>query len=68
MSWKARRYDYKTRHHMTPKSRKKGWDTPDNLLVLWWSKHEAWHKLFGNRTIEEVRDILDRIIRAKGRP
>lgn len=55
----------KTRHHLIPKSRG-GTNRPENLLTLNWEEHhQYWHKLFGNRTIEEVIEVLQRIVQIK---
>lgn len=51
-------------HHILPKSRG-GLATRNNLLLIDIEKHEAWHKLFGLHTIQEVVEILERIDRAK---
>jgi len=55
-----------TQHHLTPKSRGGG-KSPSNLLRLDIQKHRCWHKIFGNRTLEEVIAELQRIKRMKGR-
>jgi DNA-binding GntR family transcriptional regulator len=46
-----------TRHHVRPKSRG-GSANPHNLMALTWERHQALHKCFGNRTIEEILDLL----------
>lgn len=56
-----------TRHHLTPKSRNHSNSRPYNLLSLWWEKHQAWHVLFGNRTLEEIIEVLLRVKRFKDR-
>lgn len=63
MAYKNRRYN---RHHMRPKSRG-GTKDPKNMLYMKIDRHDAWHLLFGNRTISEVIRLLIRIKRAKGR-
>ena len=63
MSWKAKRY--LTRHHLTPKTRN-GKDTPENILYIYRNKHDVWHTLFGNLTLQEVIKLLLRVERAKG--
>lgn len=48
-------------HHLTPRCRKgesyygEGWR---NLLLIRRSRHAAWHKVFGVRTLEEVITVL----------
>lgn len=72
MNWINQRplkYPYKRRrskHHLTPRSRKGG-DEASNLLVLWRDQHDVWHYLFGNRTIEEIIALLERVRKIKGR-
>lgn len=51
-------------HHLIPKSRG-GVDTNSNLLLIGIEKHEAWHKLWGTRTVGEVLCLLERVVRAK---
>jgi 5-methylcytosine-specific restriction endonuclease McrA len=53
-----------TRHHIIPRSRGGG-NAKTNLFLLWNNRHEAWHTLFGNSTIDEAIAILNRIKRAK---
>ena len=54
------------RHHLTPKSR--GGDmSPQNLLTIDIDRHIFWHKMFGNKTLEEVIDLLIRLKKMKGR-
>ena len=55
-----------TRHHLTPHSRG-GQGTPENILWIYRDKHDVWHKLFGNFTLEESITILQRVARMKGR-
>ena len=47
----------RNRHHLVPKSRNGG-NSPDNLLWIDIERHEYWHKVFGNRTLEEVIRLL----------
>jgi len=53
-------------HHLTPKSRG-GKDAKENLLYIRESRHNLWHRLWGNRTLEEVVSLLTRLVRMKGR-
>lgn len=67
MSRKRRRCN---KHHLTPKSRKGQpyyGDSYKNLLYIHIESHEAWHKLFQNRTLEEVIELLQRLARIKRR-
>lgn len=52
-------------HHMVPRSRS-GPDTTRNLLLINRARHIGWHKMFGNRTLNEVITLLIRVRRAKG--
>ena len=54
------------RHHLTPKSRH-GKATPRNILRIDIQKHQCWHKIFGNQTLEETIAELQRLKRMKGR-
>lgn len=54
----------RTKHHLLPRSRG-GTSSPENILVLWNNRHEAYHEFFGNATISEAIAILYRIKRAK---
>jgi 5-methylcytosine-specific restriction endonuclease McrA len=53
-----------TRHHIVPRSRH-GKSKKYNLLMLEKERHQFWHILFGNRTIREAIELLERIDRAK---
>ena len=55
-----------TRHHMLNKVHGGG-NEAQNILWLSWPKHEAWHKLWGNKSPEQVIAILSRMCRMKGR-
>ena len=49
-----------TEHHLTPSSR--GGETiGSNLFKLDGRRHEAWHLLFSNLTLEEVIVLLTKI-------
>jgi hypothetical protein len=56
----------RNRHHLVPRSRG-GSDEERNQLVMDVHKHELWHQLWGNRTIDEVLTLLTRMLRAKER-
>lgn len=69
-----RRKDFLTKHHLTPRERykygeKTWWDQngEENILRLHRSKHDAWHKLFRNMTLEEAACVLMRLSKAKRR-
>ena len=51
-------------HHLTPKSRG-GEHSPSNLLLIKEERHNLWHQLWGNRTLDEILDLLTRMARAK---
>ena len=54
------------RHHIKAKSR--GGDSLEsNLLRMDTNRHDAWHLLFGNLTIEEIIVLLDRVDQTKKR-
>ena len=59
MSWCAKRFKRRTRHHNLPRSRKGG--DGDNIYILASEHHEAYHKLFGNRTFAEAAEVLRRM-------
>lgn len=63
---KLKKRRWLTSHHLLPKCRG-GKGGKENLLQLHWPKHEAWHRLFGLRTPEEVIAVLQRMCRMKGR-
>ena len=48
------------RHHLKPKSRG-GQSTESNLLIIEIKRHNAWHTLWGNRTLDEVIALLQRL-------
>lgn len=62
-----------TRHHLIPKERKKLKTVTqnqaslhiDSVLKLWRDKHTHWHALFGNMTLDEAIEVLQRIKRIK---
>jgi len=56
----------RNKHHMTPKKRG-GDNEPENLLLLAAFRHMAWHILFGQKTLEEVIRLLQRVHSAKNR-
>jgi hypothetical protein len=81
MSWGAMRYQPRVRrklptsfkrypkrnyHHLQAFCRG-GQETTDNLLLIDKEKHENWHKVFGNRTLDEIISLLTRLRRMKER-
>lgn len=42
-------------------------DDEENMLLINAGKHQLWHDLWGNRTVEEIHELLGRLIRAKKR-
>jgi hypothetical protein len=53
-----------TKHHILNRCRH-GKNKKYNLLLLEKERHQIWHALFGNRTIREAIELLERIDRAK---
>lgn len=51
-------------HHLTPKSRG-GNDFKSNLLNIDMERHNAWHFLFGNKTLQEIIELLERLRKMK---
>lgn len=43
------------KHHLTPKSRDRKSETTIKLDVY---RHDAWHLLFGNKTLSEIIEVL----------
>ena len=56
----------RNRHHLRPKNRG-GLTIESNLLLMDIKRHNAWHQLFGNLTLGEVIELLQRVKRAKER-
>lgn len=54
----------RNRHHLVPRSRQ-GTNNVWNLLLIDCERHTWWHKVFGNRTLDEVISLLIRVRRAK---
>ena len=52
------------RHHLVPKSRG-GKNEKRNLLTIDIKRHRAWHILWGNRTLDEVIALLQRLKQVK---
>ena len=54
---------FTNRHHLSPG----GESGRGNILVMDALSHVLWHKLFGNKTLEQVIDLLQRMKKMKGR-
>ena len=65
---KHHRKHYKDRdyHHLRPRSRS-GKNITSNLLLIDIERHRLLHKIFGNRTLEEIIYTLQRLQSAKSR-
>lgn len=67
----AKGNNFKTRHHVIPKERKKKKTLSKNqshlfidaTIVLWRDKHDSWHHLFKNMTLDEIIECLQRVRR-----
>ena len=53
---RSRRFN---KHHIVNKC-KGGKKTKSNLLTFEVNRHKAWHFLFGNKSFEEVEELLRR--------
>ncbi len=60
-----RRKEFRDHHHLFPVSRRMR-DREQYLLYLWRKKHDAWHRLFGDKTLPEIIALLRKIARLKG--
>lgn len=63
---KKRKHPGRNLHHLRPKSRR-GDNTEANLLLIDVEKHALLHKIFGNKTWEEIIQLMIRVSRMKGR-
>jgi len=52
-------------HHLRPRARK-GNDSDKNVALLHILRHFEWHRVFGNRTLDECIALLTRLKRMKG--
>lgn len=50
----------KNKHHLTPRSRG-GNSNPSNICFLDIERHNALHFLFGNRTLDEIIILLQKL-------
>ena len=51
-------------HHIIPETRG-GSKVLENQFIMWNDRHEAWHMLFGEMTLNEIIELLQRIKHAK---
>lgn len=63
---KDRPHRGQNRHHLTPKS-VGGRNDNENILWIDIERHSLWHKLWGNRTLEQIIALLQRLARMKHR-
>ena len=54
-----------TRHHDINKSRG-GRTRSKNIIILKQYKHQGWHALFGNKTLDEAIEVLKRLQQRRG--
>ncbi len=57
-----------SRHHITPKSRRgdiHNVNEVEHVLYLWRNRHDSWHFLFKNMTLDEIIETLTRVKRIK---
>lgn len=60
---------HRSRHHLVPKERKKDKTDRQNQVnlhidatfILWRDKHDSWHHLFKNMTLDEIIECLQRV-------
>lgn len=52
------------KHHLTNKCRGGG-NEKENIAILHIERHEHWHKVFGNKSLREVIELLERFERLK---
>jgi len=70
---KSKRRNYSSKHHLVPKERMKLKNYNENqvnehlqrVLILWRTKHDAWHVLFHNLTLREIIELLNRVEQIK---
>lgn len=58
------RAGWKNKHHLKPRSRG-GQSLDSNLITMDAYRHDAWHLLFSNLTLEEVIELLQRLASIK---
>lgn len=59
-----RKRKWRNKHHLVPRSRG-GNSHYRNLLLIDGELHIDWHRVFKNRTLDEVISLLERVRRAK---
>lgn len=59
-----KRAEFSDQHHLRPSSRG-GASVDSNLILLDAYRHDAWHLLFKNLTLDEIIELLIRVKRAK---
>jgi hypothetical protein len=64
--------NWRSKHHLTPRCHYKpsylpSMNSAENLLMLWRNKHNAWHELFKEASLEQIIATLKRVQRMKGR-
>ena len=64
MSHRSKRKRKMNRHHLKPKSRG-GQGVKSNLILIDMERHCAWHQLWGNRTLNEIILLLQRLQQIK---
>ena len=59
--WKSIPHPYRdtflSKHH-NKAVRRKGTKCPSNIILLWYDKHCAWHKLFGLMMVHEIINVI----------
>ena len=58
MSKRKKGYPRRTRHHRKPRSIG-GTNSDNNIILLERDEHEAWHLLFGNKTAQEICNLIN---------
>lgn len=61
---RRKRFANRNYHHLKPRSRG-GLNTSQNLLLIKIERHRLLHRIFGNRTLDEIIALLNRLKKAK---
>jgi len=68
---KKKKYSGRNYHHIVPKSRilpcKRTRAKLQELLLMKIDRHDYWHRIFGDMTLDEVVELLTRLQRSKGK-
>jgi len=64
MMKRKRKERRQTRHHLTAKSNQ-GNNHKSNIILMWRNRHSYFHSLFGNRSLEEIINVLLRLKKFK---